>query len=222
MAVECDGERWHSREKLEQDMQRQAVLERLGWRFVRIRGSVFYRDPERAMRPVFDALERLKIEPSLSVEADKQAMGSDLINEVKRRAQQLRQQWETEMAERGGVSLIPAVETKPQARPASTVAPIAATIIREAPINIRRQSEGAFGIQVGDSVEFVYLDRPEAVEFVMLTTEPSNKSLGTINENSLLASALLGRLENEQVTYKDANGGRVLKIAKIHKLRRRA
>src|SRR5690606_3026261 len=35
LAVECDGDRFHPLEKIADDMERQAVLERLGWRFVR-------------------------------------------------------------------------------------------------------------------------------------------------------------------------------------------
>ena len=63
LAVECDGDRWHPIEKLEEDMARQAVLERLGWRFVRIRGSQFFRNEEEAMRPVFARLRELDIPP---------------------------------------------------------------------------------------------------------------------------------------------------------------
>lgn len=61
LAIECDGDRYHPIEKLADDMERQAILERLGWRFVRIRGSAFYRDPDRAMRPVFDRLAEMEI-----------------------------------------------------------------------------------------------------------------------------------------------------------------
>ena len=63
LAIECDGDRYHPIENLAEDMDRQAVLERLGWRFVRIRGSAFYRDAELAMRPVFDRLRELGIPP---------------------------------------------------------------------------------------------------------------------------------------------------------------
>ncbi|MGI9861921.1 DUF559 domain-containing protein [Moorella naiadis] len=52
LAIECDGDRYHPLEKLEEDMARQAILERLGWRFVRIRGSHFFRDPDGAMQVV--------------------------------------------------------------------------------------------------------------------------------------------------------------------------
>lgn len=61
LAVECDGDRYHPMEKLAEDMDRQAILERLGWQFVRIRGSSFYRDKELSMKPVFARLAELEI-----------------------------------------------------------------------------------------------------------------------------------------------------------------
>lgn len=61
LAIECDGDRWHPIEKLSEDMERQSILERLGWQFVRIRGSAFYRDQESAMKPVFERLNDLEI-----------------------------------------------------------------------------------------------------------------------------------------------------------------
>jgi very-short-patch-repair endonuclease len=95
LAVECDGERWHGLDKLQEDMERQALLERLGWRFVRVRGSVFFRDPERAMAEVFRRLDELGIPPESSRdrEATRQP-ADDLRDRVIRRAQELRQQWE--------------------------------------------------------------------------------------------------------------------------------
>ena len=42
---------------------RQRDLERVGWRFVRVRGSRFFRDPEAALEPLWEELERLGIKP---------------------------------------------------------------------------------------------------------------------------------------------------------------
>jgi very-short-patch-repair endonuclease len=64
LAVECDGDRYRSLESLTEDTARQAILERLGWQFVRIRGSAFYRDPDAALRRVFDRLEEMGIKPA--------------------------------------------------------------------------------------------------------------------------------------------------------------
>jgi very-short-patch-repair endonuclease len=66
LAIECDGDRYHPMDKLAEDMARQAVLERLGWKFVRIRGTAFYRNAELAMRPVFERLAELDISPEVA------------------------------------------------------------------------------------------------------------------------------------------------------------
>lgn len=64
VALECDGERWHSGDaKIREDMERQTILERLGWRFIRLRGSEYYRNPEKAMQHVFSNLTELGIQP---------------------------------------------------------------------------------------------------------------------------------------------------------------
>ncbi|WP_199733531.1 AAA domain-containing protein [Micromonospora sp. BL4] len=62
LAIECDGDAYHGPEQWESDMRRQAVLERVGnCVFVRIRGSVFSRDPEAAMEPLWQRIEELGI-----------------------------------------------------------------------------------------------------------------------------------------------------------------
>src|SRR5262249_42989386 len=63
LAVECDGDRYHGPEHWRQDMRRQRVLERIGWRFWRCFASSFYRDTEGVMRDLLDTLTRMGIEP---------------------------------------------------------------------------------------------------------------------------------------------------------------
>ncbi|MGD9713749.1 MAG: AAA domain-containing protein, partial [Thermomicrobiales bacterium] len=97
VAIECDGDRYHPIEKLPEDMARQAVLERLGWKFIRIRGSVFFRDRDAAMIPVFERLKELDVSvESLEVAGDPQAAtdGRSVVDEVVRRAAQLRAEWQ--------------------------------------------------------------------------------------------------------------------------------
>jgi very-short-patch-repair endonuclease len=98
LAVECDGDRYHPLEKLDEDMARQAILERLGWTFVRIRGSEFFRDPDRAMQPVFDRLQALEIHPEgISVPTPQETGNWELKERVIRRAAQLRRIWNGEV-----------------------------------------------------------------------------------------------------------------------------
>jgi very-short-patch-repair endonuclease len=58
LAVECNGEDWHGQDHYDSDMTRQRQLERCGWRFWRIRGGVFYRNPEQALQPLWELLEK--------------------------------------------------------------------------------------------------------------------------------------------------------------------
>ena len=64
LAIECDGDSYHGPEQWESDMRRQAVLERVGnCVFVRIRGSIYAREPEAAMRPLWQRIDELDIAP---------------------------------------------------------------------------------------------------------------------------------------------------------------
>jgi hypothetical protein len=75
-------------------MERQAILERLGWGFVRIRGSVFIRDPNRAMRPVFEKLRDLEIEPCAEpTPSSSDESVTELTDRVSRQAEQIRNEW---------------------------------------------------------------------------------------------------------------------------------
>ncbi|WP_160163297.1 AAA domain-containing protein [Nitrolancea hollandica] len=96
LAIECDGDRYHPMEKLADDMARQAILERLGWIFVRIRGSAFFRNPDRAMEPVFRRLHDLGIPPvgDESEERSGQQCESELRDRIISRAGDLRAEWE--------------------------------------------------------------------------------------------------------------------------------
>jgi very-short-patch-repair endonuclease len=93
LAIECDGEQFHGPEKLREDLERQAILERLGWTFVRIRGSLFFRDEERALAPVFRRLEELDIAPRSADASAETTPESDVIERVIRRAEELRRGW---------------------------------------------------------------------------------------------------------------------------------
>lgn len=61
VAIECDGDRYHPIEQIPADMMRQAVLERSKWRFIRVRGTRYFRDVEGTMRWVVGELERLGV-----------------------------------------------------------------------------------------------------------------------------------------------------------------
>lgn len=104
VAIECDGERWHSgEEKVREDMERQTILERLGWRFIRIRGSEYYRAPEETMERVVSELTAFGIEPETAGGSNSsEQRTSELLSRVKLRAAQI---VESKHSEDGSVDL---------------------------------------------------------------------------------------------------------------------
>jgi very-short-patch-repair endonuclease len=92
IAIECDGEKFQTDQSLAEDMTRQAILERLGWRFIRIRGSRFFRDPQNTMTEVLRQLHSFGIYPE-SVAPLSAPESSDLVMRVIRRAEQIRLEW---------------------------------------------------------------------------------------------------------------------------------
>jgi len=110
MAIECDGDRYHPAERLGEDMARQAVLERAGWRFIRVRGSRFYRDPDGAMARVFKDLE----ENGVAKTGLERGGPSNDTHEELFKSQIMRRTWEI-LRERGWIVTKPAEEPLPEA-----------------------------------------------------------------------------------------------------------
>jgi very-short-patch-repair endonuclease len=95
LAIECDGDRYQPLDKLPEDMERQSVLERMGWIFTRIRSSEFLRNPARAMKPVFEKLQMLEIPPGRDPTGvgPKDLTSHEVMDRVIRRAEELRKSW---------------------------------------------------------------------------------------------------------------------------------
>lgn len=57
IAIECDGDKYHGIEELDNDLKRQSILERCGWKFVRIRASEYYYDREKCINKVVEMIQ---------------------------------------------------------------------------------------------------------------------------------------------------------------------
>jgi very-short-patch-repair endonuclease len=94
VAIECDGDRFHTAENLQRDLERQAQLERCGWRFIRVRGTEFFRDPDATVARALRRLTEFGVEtssPEAAVSAQRQP--HELRDRVIRRAAELREAW---------------------------------------------------------------------------------------------------------------------------------
>lgn len=93
IALECDGEKWHSTpQQITNDMQRQTILERLGWQFIRLRGGQYYRDKEKAIQWLKDELGKYDIYPQQINTDSITPNNTELLNRVYKTKDDLKQQ----------------------------------------------------------------------------------------------------------------------------------
>ena len=99
IAIECDGDEFHTEENLNEDMARQALLERMDWRFIRLRGTEYFRDPETVMERVFRRLQDHGIEPILIDESEDETQTSEVKERLLAGAAKIRTEWAENLAD---------------------------------------------------------------------------------------------------------------------------
>jgi very-short-patch-repair endonuclease len=97
-AIQCDGDRPFDESALAEAMDRQITLERLGWEFLRVRASEFYRAPERTLKKLERRLAALELRPlpdsaADSTQTEPAGRSEPLDAKVRKRAEQIRARW---------------------------------------------------------------------------------------------------------------------------------
>ena len=100
-AVQCDGDREQTMEAVEVEMARHQMLRRLGWDFIRVRGSEFFRSRDKAMKKLERRLQELGFAPIGPAEDAKQKAAvkgakqgeESLHKRVIKRAELIRNRW---------------------------------------------------------------------------------------------------------------------------------
>jgi len=97
VALLCEGDRHDPPEELAEMMERQVILERLGWKFFRLRASEFFRDPRESLKKLFRRLKNAGIDRAGAPDAKEPAATTDeaesLRDKVLRRAEMIRNRW---------------------------------------------------------------------------------------------------------------------------------
>lgn len=93
VAVECDGDRPLNSDEISFEMSKQSVLERLGWKFIRVRASAYYRDKGTALEDIAQRIKNAGVTPGSDENA---ADGTALLEKIYARAEELRSEWDSE------------------------------------------------------------------------------------------------------------------------------
>ena len=80
-------------------MERQSILERCGWEFIRIRGSKYFRNPESTMKDVINELNKKGIFPEKMENENYLLREEELLNKIKTRAFEILQTWDDNSSE---------------------------------------------------------------------------------------------------------------------------
>ena len=94
IAIECDGKILnHTEEEVIANLEEQEILERCGWKFIRVRASEYFRNPEKAIKDLIIQLDDKGVYPNhKEVYSDK----NELLNNIKSEALELMEKYEEE------------------------------------------------------------------------------------------------------------------------------
>ena len=95
-------DKWHTEETLRNDLDRQAVLERLGFVFVRIRGSDYYRRKEKTVSDLYRRLDKLNAAKGIQPETVKSGEEAKIDEELLRNAEKFRIKMNSKIEEEEG------------------------------------------------------------------------------------------------------------------------
>ncbi|MFC6013008.1 AAA domain-containing protein [Nocardia lasii] len=135
VAVLCEGDAWNGPQAYRQALSWQRDLERCGWPFFRIRQSQFVSDPERALEPLWELLDAVKLVP-VAEEAEPEVVEAAVFQAVPVREvldgfqwgkpwiDETRDEETTEIADPVVVESEPSVEPEPPVEPESVYPPL--------------------------------------------------------------------------------------------------
>ncbi len=191
LAIELDGDQYHGPERWADDLARQRVMERVGWRFWRCWGSSFRLDPEGCMDDLVRALSSLGIGP----------MDGGTAPTV----------W-TECR----TTAPPAAAEPGEIDTPHITSVIDAALTHAATLRSPPAEEAGNTVEIGDRVQ-VQVGDDTRVRVVTLTADRNDPDLGIISIRHPAGAALLGAQEDEEIEFEMDNKPRQWMVIKIEK-----
>lgn len=171
LAVELDGDQYHGPDKWAEDLSRQRVMERVGWRFWRCWGSSYRLDPDGCIDELVRALTAIGIEP----------IGTSA-------AENVWTEFRTVSSPTNGID--GGRDAADSQRNAGIEQPAALT-----------RSEGAdLFVEIGDRVQ-IQIGEESRARVILLTLDRHDPDLGIVSTKHPSGAALLGAREDEEVEF---------------------
>jgi very-short-patch-repair endonuclease/transcription elongation GreA/GreB family factor len=207
LAIELDGDKYHTPDRWADDFARQRVLERVGWRFWRCWGSSFALDPDACMADLVTALKGLGIEPlgghtTQRLYTEHRVVGSEAKEDTARPAGHPEEGLDTPspaVRERAAPSAIDRISGKEGLRHEAIVPGLDEEQV----------------VRPGDRVLISYTDEPSRQYTLTLSTTNHDPDHLIINASMPLAQALMGWGRDDEVEIPAGGGTRKVTIVNI-------
>lgn len=195
LAVELDGDQYHGPERWAEDLSRQRVMERVGWRFWRCWGSSFRLDPDGCMEDLVRSLTALGVEPLGS--GDSPTIWTEFRTVTEPKAEVAPSAVEANGNAKAGDDRLATASGPPSMAPA--------------------EDQGSV-VEIGDRVQ-VQINAELRVRVVTLTSDRHDPDLGFISMKHPSGAALLGAKEDDEIGFDIDGKSHQWMIVKVEKAR---
>ena len=202
LAVELDGDKYHTPEQWAEDLVRQRNLERMGWRFGRCWGSSYYLDPDACIDDLVRTLDSMGIKP-LSGEARVNVYTEHRVLDATEP-----EFMEPEAVAASEQSYIPV---------SATLAPGPDQFGRAIPQNTRATPSASDFVEIGDRVLISYTDEPGRQHTIRVSDTEHDPDMQIIRVGHPLADALLGATVDEEIDIPAGGHIRTITVIEIEK-----
>ncbi|MGH8564934.1 MAG: AAA domain-containing protein [Gammaproteobacteria bacterium] len=208
LAIELDGDKYHAPDRWADDLARQRVLERVGWRFWRCWGSSWTLDPHGCLEDLMSVLKEMGIEPiggeaRSTVYTGHRTVGCGTSEVAELQEQALRARG----ADQTSDARVPRM-------PDSDTATIAAVTSKSGAAGV---FEEQLLVQPGARVLISYNDEPSRQYVITLSPFHHDPDNLVIRANMPLAQALMGYGEGDEVEIPAGGAKRTVTILKTER-----
>jgi very-short-patch-repair endonuclease/transcription elongation GreA/GreB family factor len=221
LAIECDGDQYHTPDNWLQDLHRQRTLERAGWTFWRCWGSSFIRDPDGCVADLMRALESLGVEPVGATDVDfTEIVEYREVGSISTEFDASAPNGKTPPVENTESAPHPQEDSRVNratSRPTARESALQSELLpSESALPLRNNKNTMPRAQNGDSVRYCFIDSPNEESFVTIVETESKPHLGLLNCETAIAKALLGLATGEDCEASLPGGRRTLRLLELH------
>lgn len=220
LAIELDGDQYHTPDRWADDYARQSVLERVGWQFWRCWGSSFIMDSEGCIQDLVETLNNNGIEP-VGYESESQAIYTEHrvldrqyeLDEKDKNVDTRESKDRRTVYEQLGLPLDKKVD------PSKSEFIVSQETVSPKIEGIREEGIGIedLMVEVGDQVLISYNDEPNLQHTIKISATQHDPDMKIIRKNMPLAQALLKAEVNEEIEIPAGGGTRIITILNIEK-----